>query len=319
LAGSTPADHKWGGLVAADLHKLAVGREHYYTREIARNREEYLSGHGESPGIYHGGAAAALGLEGECSPEAFKRLFGWQDPRTGQQLGRGPRADVMPAWDLVFRPHKDVSVLYALGDQHTGAAVAEAHQAGVRAAIAYLDEQVGTRTGRHGADHVQGSGLLAVGFTHRTSRAGDPLLHTYLIIANRTRGPDGQWRTLDSRDLLNHRATADAMYRAAYQHELTRSLGVLAGAGPVGQPRDHRDARGAAAGVLQAARADRRRARPPRSAGQASDPRGWSSTWCMRPGRRSRMRPRRRCMGAGSRRPARLATSPTGWSARSPR
>jgi conjugative relaxase-like TrwC/TraI family protein len=212
--------------VAADLHKLATGREGYYTREIARNREEYLSGHGESPGIFHGGSAAALGLEGECSPEAFKRLFAWQDPRTGEQLGRAPRQDAMPAWDLVFRPHKDVSVLYALGDGQTGAAIAEAHQAGVLAAVAYLDQQVGTRTGRHGAEHVPGEGLLAVGFTHRTSRAGDPLLRTHLIIANRTRGPDGQWRTLDSRDLLNHRASADAMYRAAYQHELTRSLGV---------------------------------------------------------------------------------------------
>jgi conjugative relaxase-like TrwC/TraI family protein len=212
--------------VVADLHKLAVGREDYYTREIARNREEYLSGHGESPGVFHGGSARALGLDGECSPEAFKRLFAWQDPRTGQQLGRAPRQDAMPAWDLVFRPHKDVSILYALGDEATGRKVAEAHQAGVRAAVAYLDEQVGTRTGRHGAEHVQGEGLLAVGFTHRTSRAGDPLLHTHLIVTNRTQGPDGQWRTLDSRDLLNQRATADAMYQAAYQQELTRSLGV---------------------------------------------------------------------------------------------
>jgi len=212
--------------VAADLHKLAAGRQHYYTREIAKNREEYLSGHGESPGEFHGGSARALGLQGECSAEAFQRLFAWQDPRTGEQLGRAPRQDAMPAWDLVLRPHKDVSVLYALGDEATGRHVAEAHQAGVRAAVAYLDEQVGTRTGRHGAEHVRGEGLLAVGFTHRTSRAGDPLLHTHLIITNRTQGPDGQWRTLDSRDLLNHRATADTMYRAAYQAELTRTLGV---------------------------------------------------------------------------------------------
>jgi conjugative relaxase-like TrwC/TraI family protein len=135
--------------MVADLHKLAVEREDYYTREIARNREEYLSGHGESPGVFHGGSARALGLEGECSPEAFKRLFAWQDPRTGEQLGRAPRRDAMPAWDLVFRPHKDVSILYALGDEATGRRVAEAHQAGVRAAVAYLDQQVGTRTGRH--------------------------------------------------------------------------------------------------------------------------------------------------------------------------
>jgi conjugative relaxase-like TrwC/TraI family protein len=132
----------------------------------------------------------------------------------------------MPAWDLVLRPHKDVSILYALGDEATGRRVAEAQQAGVRAAVAYLDSQVGTRTARHGAEHVRGEGLLAVGFTHRTSRAGDPLLHTHLIITNRTQGPDGQWRTLDSRHLLAHRATADAMYQAAYQAELTRSLGV---------------------------------------------------------------------------------------------
>jgi conjugative relaxase-like TrwC/TraI family protein len=304
--------------VAADLHKLATGREGYYTREIAKNREEYLSGHGESPGIYHGGSASALGLEGECSPEAFKQLFGWQDPRTGEQLGRAPRQDAMPAWDLVFRPHKDVSVLYALGDQQTGAAVADAHQAGVRAAVAYLDQQVGTRTGRHGAEHVQGAGLLAVGFTHRTSRAGDPLLHTHLIIANRTLGPDGQWRTLDSRDLLNHRSTADAMYRAAYQHELTRALGVRwqepdrwGNRAITGMPEELR--RGfskrheqiAAELGRQEAHGKHRTARLVQTVVHATRP------------PKSHETPET-CVGAGSRRPVRSATSPTGWSARSP-
>ncbi len=48
--------------MAADLHKLAVGREGYYTREIARNREEYLSGHGESPGCSAVAAPAPWGL-----------------------------------------------------------------------------------------------------------------------------------------------------------------------------------------------------------------------------------------------------------------
>jgi TrwC relaxase len=142
--------------VTADLAKLAVGRSAYYTREIARNREEYLSGKGEAPGIYHGGSARVLGLDGECSPEAFKRLFAWQDPRTGEQLGRAPRKDAMPGWDLVFRPHKDVSILYGLGDVDTSRQVAAAHQAGVRAAVAYLDRQVGTRTGRHGPSMSEG-------------------------------------------------------------------------------------------------------------------------------------------------------------------
>jgi conjugative relaxase-like TrwC/TraI family protein len=212
--------------VTADLHKLSAGRADYYLREIAKDREEYLSGQGESPGEWLGGSTAALGLRGECSPEEFQQVFAWRHPQTVEQLGRAPRSDAMPAWDLVLRPVKDVSVLYALGDDRTRRATRQAHQLGVEAAVAYLDRQVGTRRGRGGAEHVGGAGLLAVGFTHRVSRAGDPLLHTHLVIVNRTLGPDGQWRTLDSRDLLAHRQAADAIYRAAYQHELTRSLGI---------------------------------------------------------------------------------------------
>jgi hypothetical protein len=47
-----------------------------------------------------------------------------------------------------------------------------------------------------------------------------------LVIVNRTQGPDGGWRTLDSRDLLAHRQAADAIYRATYQHQLSRTLGI---------------------------------------------------------------------------------------------
>jgi TrwC relaxase len=105
----------------------------------------------------------------------------------------------------------------------------QAHHAGVAAAVTYLDGQVRTRTGRDGAKHVAGTGLVAVGLTHRISRAGDPLPDTHLVIVNRTQGPDGDWRTLDSRDLLAHRQAADAVYRATYQHQLTRTLGIAWG------------------------------------------------------------------------------------------
>jgi hypothetical protein len=51
-------------------------------------------------------------------------------------------------------------------------------------------------------------------------------LHTHLVIANRVQGPDGRWTALDGRDLYRHRLAADAIYRATYQRELVRSLGV---------------------------------------------------------------------------------------------
>ncbi len=215
--------------MVADLAKLSMGREDYYVREVAHNREEYLSGHGESPGRWYGAGAAALGQQGVASTEAFKRIFEGRHPETGELLGRAHGKGAVPSWDLVLRPIKDVGVLYALGDERVNRAVMSAHHAGVAEAVAYLDAHVGTRRGHGGREKVSGRGLVVVGFDHRTSREGDPLPHTHLIIANRVQGPDGRWTTLDGRDLYAHRRAADALYRAAYQCSLTRSLGIAWG------------------------------------------------------------------------------------------
>jgi conjugative relaxase-like TrwC/TraI family protein len=212
--------------VVADIAKLSVGREAYYTRELAENHEEYLSGHGESPGRWYGMGATTLGLEGEASPAEFQVMFEGRDPTTGELLGRPHGRNAVPAFDVVLRPTKSVSVLYGLGDAATGRSVLQAHHAGLAEAVAYLDEYLGARRGHGGVRHVSGRGLLAVGFDHRTSREGDPLLHTHLVIANRVQGSDGRWTALDGRDLYRHRLAADAIYPATYQRELVRTLGV---------------------------------------------------------------------------------------------
>jgi conjugative relaxase-like TrwC/TraI family protein len=153
-------------------------------------------------------------------------MFEGHNPTTGELLGRPHGRNAVPAFDVVLRPTKSVSILYGLGDPATGRAVLEAHHAGLAEAVAYLDEHLGARRGHGGVQHVSGQGLLAVGFDHRTSREGDPLLHTHLVIANRVQGPDGRWTALDGRDLYRHRLAADAIYRATYQRELSRTLGV---------------------------------------------------------------------------------------------
>jgi conjugative relaxase-like TrwC/TraI family protein len=212
--------------VVLDVAKLTPGREDYYLSQLADNREAYLSGHGESPGRWYGRGAATLGLEGEASKEGFRRLVQGRDPKTGELLGREHGRHAVTGFDLVLRPAKSVSVLYGLGDAATGRAVLDAHHVGLSEATAYLDGQLGARRGHGGAEHVGGNGLLAVGFDHRTSREGDPLVHTHLVVANRVQGPDGRWTALDGRDVYRHRRAADAVYRAALQRELTRSLGV---------------------------------------------------------------------------------------------
>ncbi len=212
--------------MVADIAKLSVGREDYYVREVAGNREEYLSGHGESPGRWLGRGAQALGQEGIASTEAFVRVFHGRHPETGELVGRGHGERGVPAFDVVLRPTKSVSLLYGLGDARIAAQVLGAHHQATAEALGYLEDHVGARRGHGGCDHVQGNGLLAVGFDHRTSRAGDPLLHTHVIVANRVQGPDGRWTALDGRDLYRHRVAADAIYRGAYQRALSRSLGV---------------------------------------------------------------------------------------------
>ena len=52
---------------------------------------------------------------------------------------------------------------------------------------------------------------ISYGANERTSREGDPLLHTHLAIANRIQGPDGRWTALDGRDLACAVAGQSAM------------------------------------------------------------------------------------------------------------
>jgi NADPH:quinone reductase-like Zn-dependent oxidoreductase len=115
VAGANEGKEGSGGVVA-DIAKLSVGREEYYTRELATDHQQYLSGHGESPGRWYGAAASSLGLQGEASVAGFRAMFEGRDPMTGELLGRPHGRNAVPAFDVVLRPTKSVSILYGLGD-----------------------------------------------------------------------------------------------------------------------------------------------------------------------------------------------------------
>src|SRR5215211_1596908 len=80
--------------VALPVKALKAGQESYWLDQLARNREEYFSGRGESPGRFVGSAAAAAGLDGIASPEQVQAMFQGLDPATGEQrCAPLPRAD----------------------------------------------------------------------------------------------------------------------------------------------------------------------------------------------------------------------------------
>jgi hypothetical protein len=179
--------------VVADIAKLSIGREAYYTRELATDHQQYLSGHGESPGRWYGAGAATLGLEGEASVAGFQAMFEGRHPTTGELLGRPHGRNAVPAFDVVLRPTKSVSVLYGLGDAATGRAVLAAHHAGLAEAVGYLDEHLGARLGHGGVQHVAGQGCWRSG-----SITGHPEKATHCCtpiwwwpIASRDRTDDG--------------------------------------------------------------------------------------------------------------------------------
>jgi conjugative relaxase-like TrwC/TraI family protein len=96
--------------VALPVKALKAGQEAYWLDQIARNREEYFSGRGESPGRFVGSAAHASGLEGIATAEQVRAMFQGLDPATGEQrcaplwradprskLAAGPLLDALKA------------------------------------------------------------------------------------------------------------------------------------------------------------------------------------------------------------------------------
>jgi conjugative relaxase-like TrwC/TraI family protein len=96
----------------------------------------------------------------------------------------------------------------------------------VEAALDYMQEAAcWTRRGAGGREFVGGNGFLAA-YTHRSSRAGDPQLHTHVLIANATKGSDGRWTRLYHPAIYEHAEAAGYIYEAHLRDELARRLGV---------------------------------------------------------------------------------------------
>lgn len=208
------------------IGKLGFGQEGYYLDTVATGVEDYYLGRGEAPGRWLGAGAGELGLDGRVDADVLREVLGGRDPSSGDPLSRG-RARRVPGFDLTFCAPKSVSVLWGLADPEIGRGVRAAHEVSVDAALAYLErEACWSRRGTNGIVAVRGEGFVGAGFRHRTSRAGDPHLHTHVLVANGTRSSDGRWGALDARHLYLHAKTAGHLYRAQLRHELTARLGV---------------------------------------------------------------------------------------------
>jgi conjugative relaxase-like TrwC/TraI family protein len=129
-------------------------------------------------------------------------------------------------FDAVFAPVKSAALLWALDERpEARAAVREAHEAARDSALALLEQDAAlTRTGRGGIAQIETNGLIAAVFEHRDSRAGDPNLHSHVVISSKVQGIDGKWRALDARALYRMTVAASEHYNTRFETELIGRL-----------------------------------------------------------------------------------------------
>jgi conjugative relaxase-like TrwC/TraI family protein len=189
--------------------------------------EDYYLGPVEARGRWMGGAARELRLRGEVDADGLRRVLEGVDPRNGAELRTSTSRARVAGFDLTFSAPKSVSVVFGLGDDDLRARVRDAHDVAVREAVGHLERwAAAVRRGHGGVMVEQASGLVAAAFRHRTSRAGDPQLHTHVLVANLGRGIDGRWSALDGRRLYAEARAASFIYQAVLRGELTRTVGV---------------------------------------------------------------------------------------------
>ncbi|WP_156411683.1 MobF family relaxase [Nocardioides sp. Soil805] len=135
-------------------------------------------------------------------------------------------------FDLTFSVPKSVSVVWGVADAATQKRIVEAHHAAVADVLAFFEREVAaTRAGISDSGgavaQVGVAGVAAAAYDHFDSRAGDPQLHTHVVVSNKVLTQmDGRWRSLDGRAVFASRTGLSEHYNALLADRLAREVGV---------------------------------------------------------------------------------------------
>ncbi len=180
-------------------------------------------------GEWVGVGAERLGLAGKVRADDFLRLCENQHPGTGEKLtmrqnttrteGDKNTANRRIFYDFTFSPPKSVSLVGFLGNDER---IFEAHARAVQATLKDFEAFAATRVRAGGVRKERFTGnFVAAQFTHDTSRALDPHLHTHCIVFNATfDAVENRWKALENYELLRARKFAENIY----YHEFARDL-----------------------------------------------------------------------------------------------
>ncbi|EHB44041.1 TrwC relaxase [Mycolicibacterium rhodesiae JS60] len=214
---------------AADRQRAGGGLGEYYSESETRAPVWMLSGDAEKAATLTG-LSASDRAGGVADLDVVERWIVDGVAPNGA-TGRAFRKRDNHGFDLTFCAPKSVSLARAVGgDEVLSKAIADAHTVAVGEALEYLHTHAGyTRvhnpvTGKK--DLVRLSGLVTAAYQHETSRAGDPHLHTHVLVPNKQARDDGVLVSIDSKSLHHEAKTAGIVYQATLRHELHQSMGL---------------------------------------------------------------------------------------------
>lgn len=168
--------------------------------------------------------------------EAVALIVAEENARAGRRAVAG--------FDFTFSIPKSASVLWAVADAGVQAMIGAAHHRAVAEVVAFMEREVAaTRTGATAGDgavaQVEVEGLIATAFDHFDSRAGDPHLHTHVVISNKAKTTlDGKWRSLDGRPMHAAVVALSELHEAVFADHMTRIFGVEWEARDMGRDRN---------------------------------------------------------------------------------
>jgi conjugative relaxase-like TrwC/TraI family protein len=238
-----PRSRVYGAVVG--VTKIGARNAGYWLAAVRDGEEDYYTKPGEKPGYWLGSLAGELGLAGQVDAEDYGAILAGQNPSTGVTLvarperrayvdahGRERKSEPTLGYDIRFSAPKSLSLLWAIGSPEVRHAAEDIHAEGVAAGITYLERTAcWVRRGKGGTEIEQGAGFVGMGFLHRSSRAGDPAIHTHVVTSNMTRAlSDGKWLSLANpkgcSPLMREAKTAGHIYQAVVRAGETRRFGM---------------------------------------------------------------------------------------------
>jgi len=199
-------------MFTAVAQKNLADAEDYFDEHLAQN--DYYAAGEIRPGQWIGAGAERLKLNHAVTRDQFHALCENKNPNDGERLTlRQEKTNQRRVfYDFTCSAPKSVSVLAVTMDDDR---LVLAHEEATRIAFRELETFAATRVRKLGSQRDRTTGnLVAAAFTHTSSRALDPLLHTHLTVFNATFDEtEKRWKALQAGGMYDAIRYGTVVYR----------------------------------------------------------------------------------------------------------